>query len=224
MLGKLTGWSDTIVAPATPPGTGALGVIRLSGPKSIAIAASLFPSKDLNLQPSHSLHVGLLKQKEHALDEVVLSLFRGPRSYTGEDVVEFSCHGSPKVIEDIINACLNEGARLARAGEFTQRAFLNGKLDLVQGEGVADLIASHSEAARDTALNTMRGGFSAELKQLREQLLKFSALMELELDFSQEDVAFADRGAFYKLIGEAEKLTGTLIESFRWGNVIRNGV
>ncbi len=224
MLGKLTGWNDTIVAPATPPGTGALGVIRLSGPDSIPIAASLFSSKDLTLQPSHSLHVGLLKEKEKALDEVVLSLFRGPRSYTGEDVIEFSCHGSPRVIEDIINACRNAGARLARAGEFTQRAFLNGKLDLVQAEGVADLIASQSEAARDTALNSMRGGFSAELKQLREQLLKFSALMELELDFSQEDVAFADRGAFYQLIGEAEKLTGILIESFRWGNVIRNGV
>ncbi len=224
MLGKLTGWDDTIVALATPPGIGAIGVIRLGGIRSVEIANDLFPSKDLLLQASHSLHVGLLKEGDQLLDEVVVSIYRAPGSYTGEDVVEISCHGSPHIQERILQACLSKGARLARAGEFTQRAFLNGKMDLTQAEAVADLIASHSEASRKSALHTMRGGFANELKSLREQLLGFSALIELELDFSQEDVEFADRKKFYALIEDAQQVTDRLIESFRFGNVIRNGV
>src|SRR5450631_4474253 len=224
MIGKLSDWDDTIVALATAPGIGALGVIRLSGPAAIEIVNVLFPSKDLSAQPSHTLHVGLLKLGEEILDEVVVSLYRAPKSYTGEDVVEISCHGSTHIEEKIIAACVQLGARLARAGEFTQRAFLKGKMDLTQAEAVADLIASHSEAARISALHTMRGGFAEDLKNLREQLLGFSALIELELDFSQEDVEFADRKKFYALIEEAQQVTHELIESFRYGNVIRNGV
>jgi tRNA modification GTPase len=224
MLGKLTGWDDTIVAPATAPGIGAIAVIRLSGARAVEIANALFPSKDLSEQPSHTLLVGLLKDGDDLLDEVVISLFRAPRSYTGEDVVEISCHGSPYMQERILAACLSRGARMARAGEFTQRAFLNGRMDLTQAEAVADLIASDSEASRLSALHTMRGGFAAELKALREQLLGFSALIELELDFSQEDVEFADRKKFQALIAEAQRMTDRLIESFRTGNVIRNGV
>ena len=224
MLGKLTGWEDTIVALATPPGIGAIGVIRVSGPGSIKMIAGLFVGKDLLAQPSHTLHVGVLKEGEEVLDEAVVSLFRAPRSYTGEEVVEISCHGSPYVLERVIKALLNQGARLAKAGEFTQRAFLNGKLDLAQAEAVADLIASHTAAAARTALHTIRGGFSRDLRELRERLISFSALIELELDFSQEDVEFADRTQLYHLIREAEETTADLIASFRLGNVIRNGV
>ncbi|HEY4291250.1 MAG TPA: tRNA uridine-5-carboxymethylaminomethyl(34) synthesis GTPase MnmE [Puia sp.] len=224
MLGKLAGWEDTIVALATPPGIGAIGVIRVSGKISFDIVNQLFIGKDLREQPSHTLHVGVLKEGDEQLDEVVISLFRGPRSYTGEDVIEISCHGSPYVQERVIQALLHAGARLARAGEFTQRAFLNGKLDLAQAEAVADLIASNTAASARTALNTIRGGFSRALRDLREQLISFSALIELELDFSQEDVEFADRTQLYHLIGEAEDVTGRLLASFSLGNVIRNGV
>lgn len=224
MTAKLTGWDDTIVALATPPGVGAIAIIRLSGPKSMDIIDELFPSKKLSVQSSHTLHVGMLIENHQPLDEVVVSLYKNPRSYTGEDVVEISSHGSPYVQEQILQACLRKGARLARAGEFTQRAFLNGKLDLMEAEAVADLIASRSEASRKSALHTMRGGFSQDLKLLRDRLLSFSALIELELDFSQEDVEFADRKQFYQLIDEAEMKTRQLIESFRLGNVIRNGV
>ena len=223
MLGKLTGWEDTIVALATPPGIGAIGVIRVSGRSAFTIVSRLF-IKDLSLLPSHTLHVGLLRHDGQDLDEAVVSLFRGPRSYTGEDVVEISCHGSPYVLERVIQALLSHGARLARAGEFTQRAFLNGKLDLTQAEAVADLIVSATSAAAGTALNTIRGGFSRALRELRERLISFSALIELELDFSQEDVEFADRKQFYQLITEAETMTASLLASFRLGNVIRNGV
>ncbi len=224
MLGKLTGWEDTIVALATPPGVGAIGVIRVSGPEAIRMAAALWPAKDLLQQDSHTLHVGVLKEGEEALDEVVVSLFRAPRSYTGEHVVEISCHGSAFVLERGISALLHQGARLAKAGEFTQRAFLNGKLDLAQAEAVADLIASQTAAAVRTALHTVRGGFSRALRNLRERLISFSALIELELDFSQEDVEFADRVQLYHLIDEAAGTTSALLESFRLGNVIRNGV
>lgn len=224
MIGKLAGWDDTIVALATPPGVGAIGVIRLSGSRAWEIADALFPVKDLGRQASHTLHVGVLKEEGKILDEVVLSLFRGPKSYTGEDVVEISCHGSPFVQEQVIAACLRQGARLAKPGEFTQRAFLNGKLDLTQAEAVADLIASNTEASRRAALHTIRGGFSEVLHQLRERLLQFSALIELELDFSQEDVEFADRTRFDALITEAQGTTQQLLQSFRLGNVIKNGV
>jgi tRNA modification GTPase len=224
MLSKLTDWDNTIVALSTAPGTAALGVIRLSGPESIHIANQLFPSKDLSVQPSHTLHVGLLKNGPEVLDEVVVSIYRAPKSYTGEDVVEISCHGSTLIEEKILSACIEHGARLARAGEFTQRAFLKGRMDLTQAEAVADLIASHSEAARVSALHTMRGGFADDLKMLREKLLGFSAMIELELDFSQEDVEFAERKKFYELIEEAQRAVSELIESFKYGNVIRNGV
>jgi len=224
MLGKLAGWDDTIVALATAPGIGAIGVIRVSGPASWEIVDKLFPSKDLRQQPTHTLHVGYLKEEEEMLDEVVVSLFKGPKSYTGEDVVEVSCHGSPYIQERVIQAFLRGGSRLARPGEFTQRAFLQGKFDLAQAEAVADLIASNTAASARTALHTIRGGFSRALKELRVQLLSFSALIELELDFSQEDVEFADRSQFYRLILEAESTTQALLQSFRLGNVIRNGV
>ena len=217
-------WNNTIIAIATPPGIGAIGVLRISGDKAIEIINSIFASKNLLQQPSHTLHVGSLKNNNEVIDEVVVSLFRAPRSYTGEDVVEISCHGSFFIQQKIIDICIEKGARLAKAGEFTQRAFLNGKLDLTQAEAVADLIASNTEAARKTALQNMRGGFSNTLKELREQLLKFSALIELELDFSQEDVEFADRTQLYNLITEAQTVTNNLLQSFKLGNVIRNGV
>jgi tRNA modification GTPase len=223
-MNKLTGWDDTIVALATPPGVGAIGVIRLSGSKAFLIINSLFSSKDISQQASHTLHVGFLKRDAEVLDEVVLSLYKGPRSYTGEDVIEISCHGSPYIHEKIIEACIEKGARLAKPGEFTQRAFLNGKLDLAQAEAVADVIASNTSASHRTALHTMRGGFSTTLKNLREQLIRFAALIELELDFSQEDVEFADRTAFYDLIHQLTHTTRQLISSFQLGNVIKNGV
>lgn len=224
MSTKLLGWDDTIVALATPPGVGAIGVIRLSGTKAIEIVNSLFPSKDLTAQPSHTLHVGLLKQDDQVLDEVVISLFKGPRSYTGENVVEISCHGSPYIHQQVIDACLQAGARVAKPGEFTQRAFLNGRLDLAQAEAVADLIASNTAASHKTALQNIRGGFSNALKDLREQLIQFSALIELELDFSQEDVEFADRSQLKSLVGNAMQQTNALLQSFKLGNVIKNGV
>lgn len=220
----LSGWDDTIVALATPQGIGAIGVIRVSGKNTFSILNELFPSKDLLVQASHTLQVGYLKDGGQVLDEVVLSLFKGPRSYTGEDVIEISCHGSPYIQEQVIQAVTKRGARLAKPGEFTQRAFLNGKLDLTQAESVADLIASNTEASRKTALHNMRGGFSSDLKQLREQLIRFSAMIELELDFSQEDVAFADRKELQALIAELQGSTQQLIRSFSLGNVIRNGV
>ncbi len=224
MNNSLPGWDQTIVALATPAGIGAIGVIRLSGPMSFDIVNELFPSKDVTTLPSHTLHVGLLVYAGRQLDEVVISLYRGPRSYTGEDVIEISCHGSPYIQQQVIDACIQLGARLAKAGEFTQRAFLNGKLDLTQAESVADLIASNTAASQKAAMHTMRGGFSEELRNLREELIRFSALIELELDFAQEDVAFADRAAFYTLIGQLQSATDRLIHSFRLGNVIRNGV
>ncbi len=217
-------WDDTIVALATPPGIGAIGVIRLSGPSSIAIINQLFPSKDLTTQPSHTIHVGYLQYNGELLDEVVVSLFRNPRSYTGEDVVEVSCHGSPYIQQQVIDAVLESGARLARPGEFTLRAYLNGKIDLTQAEAVADLIASGTKASRDNAFHAMRGGFSKVLADLREEMIKFSALIELELDFSQEDVEFADRTQFYTLLRSAAAITHSLMDSFAYGNVIRNGV
>lgn len=221
---NLSDFSDTIIAVATPPGIGAIGVIRMSGNKAIEIINSIFSNKDLSAQLSHTLHVGNLRNDEEIIDEVVVSLFKNPKSYTGEDVVEISCHGSSFIQQKIIDVCIKKGARLAKAGEFTQRAFLNGKLDLTQAEAVADLIASNTEASRKTAMQNMRGGFSHVLKDLREQLIKFSALIELELDFSQEDVEFADRTQLYNLINEAIIVTNNLLQSFKLGNVIRNGV
>jgi tRNA modification GTPase len=217
-------WDDTVVALATPPGMGAIGVIRVSGKHTFTLLNELFPSKNLLEQPSHTIVVGLLKDQGKVLDEVVLSLFKGPKSYTGEDVIEISCHGSGYIQSQIITAITARGARLAKAGEFTQRAFLNGKLDLAQAESVADLIASNSEASKRAAIHTMRGGFSTDLAALREQLITFSALIELELDFSEEDVAFADRSALHKLVSNLQSATKQLVDSFALGNVIKNGV
>ena len=224
MINKLSGWDDTIVALATPPGIGAIGVIRLTGNNAINIVNKLFPSKDLAIQSSHTLHVGYLKDESAILDEVVISLYKNPRSYTGEDVVEISCHGSAFVQGQVIKSIINKGARIAKPGEFTQRAFLNGKLDLTQAEAVADLIASNTDASKNAALNNIRGGFSELLKHLREQLIQFSSLIELELDFSEEDVAFADRKKFIELIGKISASTKKLLHSFKLGNVVKNGV
>ena len=224
MAANRGGWEDTIVALATAPGIGAIGVIRLSGAAAIAIADALFTGKDLLAQPSHTAHVGILQENSQLLDEAVVTLFKGPRSYTGENVAEISAHGSPFIIEQIIQACIRKGARLARPGEFTQRAFLNGKMDLTQAEAVADLIASNTEASRRTAIKNMRGGFSHALLALREQLIKFSALIELELDFAEEDVEFADRHQFSSLIQQLQATTRQLLHSFSLGNVIKNGV
>ena len=216
--------NDTIIALATPPGVGAIGVLRMSGNQAIKIADSIFTNKDLAAQLSHTLHVGVIKNNDEVIDEVIVSLFKTPKSYTGEDVIEISCHGSSLIQQKIIDVCIEKGARLAKPGEFTQRAFLNGKLDLTQAEAVADLIASNTEASHKAALQNMRGGFSNALKNLRDQLLKFSSLIELELDFSQEDVEFADKTQLYNLIISAQEITSNLLQSFKLGNVIRNGV
>ncbi len=224
MINKLSGWDDTIVALATAPGISAIGVVRMSGKDSIRIISELFPSKNIKEQASHSILVGILKNDDKEIDEVVISIFKAPRSYTGEDIIEVSCHGSPFIQQQVIAACVQKGARVARPGEFTQRAFLNGKLDLTQAEAVADLIASNTTASQKTALNNVRGGFSTQLKQVREQLIQFAALIELELDFAAEDVEFADREKFYALLSEARQATKQLIESFQLGNVIKNGV
>ena len=220
----LTKWTDTIVAIATPPGLGALGIIRLSGSEAVGVVNALFPSKDLAKQASHTLHVGFLQEGETVLDEVVVSLYKAPRSYTGEDIVEISCHGSPYILQQVVQACIQQGARLATQGEFTQRAFLNNKMDLAQAEAVADLIAADTEAMKQTAMRQLRGGFSHDLDSLREQLINFAALIELELDFSQEDVEFADRTALQELITSLKAKISELVSSFKLGNVIKNGV
>ena len=224
MLNKLTGWDDTIVALATAPGIGAIAVIRISGSKALSIIDSLFPSKKIAEQATHTALVGMLKDGNRLIDEVVLTLFKGPKSFTGEDTIEISCHGSTFIQQQIIEACVSKGARLARAGEFTQRAFLNGKMDLTQAEAVADIIAANTVASQKAALHNIRGGFSHELSQMREQLISFSALIELELDFATEDVEFADREKFYNLINELSTSVNKLIDSFTLGNVIKNGV
>ncbi len=220
----MTNLSDTIVAIATPPGEGAIGVIRLSGKEAISIVMAMFSGKDLAAEPSHTLHFGRIKDGNTIVDEVVVGIYRGPKSYTGEDTLEISCHGSNYVLQQVLGLCMRHGARMAKAGEFTMRAFLNGKLDLTQAEAVADLIASHSSSAHKAAMHNLRGGFSEDLKEMREQLIRFSALMELELDFSQEDVEFADRKQFYDLLQRLTMLTIHLVDSFKLGNAIRNGV
>jgi len=222
----MTGMEDTIAAIATAPGTGAIGVIRLSGADALAITGKIFSGKKLTAQPSHTLHFGHIVAIDtgEQIDEVVVGIYKNPKSYTGEDVTEISGHGSPYILQRILEECVRAGARLATAGEFTQRAFLNGKIDLAQAEAVADLIAADSAAARQTALKQLRGGFSADLKTLREQLINFAALIELELDFSEEDVEFADRTALKSLITNLRSRVSELLESFRLGNAIRNGI
>ena len=216
--------NDTIVAISTPPGEGAIGVVRLSGNDAITIAGKIFAGRDLAMQKTHTLHFGKIMDGATIVDEVVVSLYKSPKSYTGEDVVEISCHGSDYVLRQVIALCLTNGARMAKPGEFTLRAFLKGKLDLTQAEAVADLIASQSGTAHKAAIHNLRGGFSEDLRQMREQLIQFSALIELELDFSQEDIEFADRIKFYELIERLTAATDQLINSFKLGNVIKNGV
>lgn len=223
-MSLLPDFKDTIYAMATPPGVGAIGVIRLSGPLAFPIVNELFPAKDLLDVKSHTLHVGILKYQESILDEVVVSLFKGPHSYTGEDVIEISCHGSVFIQQKVMSTLDKMGARMAQPGEFTQRAFLNGKMDLAQAESVADLIAANSEASQQAALKQLKGGFSHDLKRLREELINFAALIELELDFSQEDVEFADRTQLENLITRTLFTTQSLLDSFKLGNVIKNGV
>lgn len=215
---------DTIVALATPNGTGAIGVIRLSGPEAITIADKVFSGKDLTKQVSHTIHFGNIVDGDTVLDEVLVSLFIAPRSYTRENVVEISCHGSAYIIESIIKLLIKNGARSAKAGEFTLRAFLNGQLDLSQAEAVADLIASNSKASQQVALKQLRGGFSTQLQSLRDQLVQFASLIELELDFAEEDVEFANRAQLKKLINEINGVIRNLIRSFELGNAIRQGV
>lgn len=215
---------ETIVALATPNGIGAIGVIRLSGPEAIIIANNVFRGKDLSQQVSHTIHFGQIVDGDLVLDEVLVSLFIAPRSYTRENVVEISCHGSNYIIESIIKLMIKKGARSAKPGEFTLRAFLNGQLDLSQAEAVADLIAANSKASQQVAMQQLRGGFSTQLQALREQLVTFASLVELELDFSEEDVEFANRDQLKQLIHNITKILGRLIQSFELGNVIKNGV
>ncbi|MFC6999891.1 tRNA uridine-5-carboxymethylaminomethyl(34) synthesis GTPase MnmE [Rufibacter roseus] len=215
---------DTIIALATASGHGAIAIIRLSGPEAISMVNGVFKGKNLEKQASHTLHFGTIRDGEKILDEVVVSLFKGPASYTKEDVVEVSCHGSPYITEQLIKLFLRQGARLAEAGEFTKRAFLNGQFDLAQAEAVADLIASDSALTHQVAMNQMRGGFSQEIKALRAQLIHFASMIELELDFSEEDVEFADRSALRNLITQLQRLVTDLLRSFEMGNVLKNGV
>lgn len=220
-------YSDNIVALATPSGTGAIAVIRVSGPQAISIVDQLFKSikgKELVQQKSHTIHLGNIVDGAKILDEALVSIFKGPHSYTGENVVEISCHGSPFIQQQIIQLLLRNGCRTASAGEFTLRAFLNGKMDLSQAEAVADLIASDSEAAHDIAMQQMRGGFSNEIQELRQELLNFASLIELELDFSQEDVEFANRTQFNELLTKISNVLKKLIDSFALGNVIKHGI
>lgn len=217
--------SDTIVALATSPGAnGAIAVIRLSGADAIAIANAVFKGKDLSKQATHTLHFGTIRDGDVIIDEVVISLFKGPNSYTKEHVVEISTHNSNYIIERILSLLIRHGARAAKAGEFTLRAYLNGGLDLSQAEAVADLIASENKASHEIAMNQLRGGISSELQRMREQLINFTALLELELDFGEEDVEFADRSEFLALIGTLKEHVTQLINSFEYGNAIKNGV
>ena len=224
MRENLSTWNDTIVALATAPGLGAIAVIRLSGEAAIHIVGSVFSKKSLANQPTHTVHYGKLLNGQEVVDEVVVTIYRAPKSYTGEEVVEIACHGSPYIQDAILQLMIEHGARMAKPGEFTQRAFLNGKLDLTQAEAVADLIASNTEASRKTALYNLKGGFSNDLQLMREKLIKFSALIELELDFSQEDVAFANKKELEILVQQLQFKTQALLDSFKLGNVIKNGV
>ena len=218
---------DTIIALATASGAGAIAVLRVSGPKAISVSNTLFKSihdKNLLNQPTHTIHLGHIVDVDRVLDEVLVSIYKNPQSYTGEDVVEISCHGSSYIQQEILQLFIRNGCRSANPGEFTLRAFLNGKMDLSQAEAVADLIASDSAAAHQIAMQQMRGGFSSEIKKLREELLNFASLIELELDFSQEDVAFANKKELEILVQQLQLKTNILLESFKLGNVIKNGV
>jgi tRNA modification GTPase len=216
---------DTIVAIATPPGTGAIAVLRLSGAQAIEIVQKVWKGKNLLKQRTHTIHLGyILNENKHILDQVLVSLFRNPQSYTKEDVVEISCHGSVFIQKQLLELFIRQGARLAKQGEFTLRAFLNGQMDLPQAEAVADLIAADSPVSHSLAIQQMRSGFTAQIRTLREELIQFASLIELELDFGEEDVEFADRSALVGLIGRILTLIRNLEHSFEYGNVLKNGV
>jgi tRNA modification GTPase len=216
--------SDTIIALATPQGTSGIAIIRISGAKAFDITDIFFTGKKMNAQKTHTSHFGKIMDGNRMIDEVLISIFRNPHSYNGEDTVEIGCHGSPFIIECIINLAVKNGARIAQPGEFTKRAFMNGKLDLSQAEAVADIIASENESQHNIAMQQMRGGYSEKIKELRQELIDFAALMELELDFSEEDVEFADRTKFLALIDTSLVVIHNLIHSFRLGNVIKKGI
>ena len=218
---------DTIIALATPNGLGAISVLRISGKDAISITEKVFKSKNnklLSEQKSHTVHLGHLLKNSHELDEVLITLFKGPQSYTGENTIEISCHGSIYIQKEIINLFIDNGIRVANPGEFTLRAFLNGKMDLNQAEAVADLIASENEGSHKLAMQQMKSGFSNDLKKLRAELLHFSSMIELELDFSQEDVEFVERDEFKKLTNKIQFELNALINSFQSGNVLKNGI
>lgn len=221
--------NDTIVALATPHGVGAIAVIRLSGPEAISIVEKSFTNKEqkrktLADKPANTIHFGLICDDEAIIDEVLVSVFKAPHSYTGEESVEVSCHGSQFIQQQLLHLFVRDGARMANAGEFTMRAFLNGKFDLSQAEAVADLIASNSNVSHQVAMSQMRGGFSGKIQVLRENLIDFASLIELELDFSEEDVEFADRTELKNLIISIQRIIERLIDSFEVGNVIKNGI
>lgn len=220
----MTYHTDTIVALSTPPGLGAVGVIRISGTRAIEIVNAVFKGKNLLQQASHTLHFGKIVHEQQIIDEVVVGLFLAPTSYTKENIAEISCHGSPYILQKVIEILIKNGARAAKPGEFTMRAFLNGRFDLSQAEAVADLIAADSEIAHKTAMQQMRGGFSLEIKRLREELIHFASLIELELDFGEEDVEFADRMALSATIEQLLRTIHALSASFKVGNVIKKGV
>ena len=215
---------DTIVALATAQGVSAIAVIRLSGEKSLDLAQQCFQGKNLTTQASHTIHFGNFHHDGKIIDEVLVSIFKAPNSFTKENAVEISCHGSPVIVKEIIKTLLQRGARLAQPGEFTKRAFLHGRFDLAQAEAVADLITAETDNARQAALNQMRGGFSKEINHLREELIHFASLIELELDFGEEDVEFAKRDDLRQLILKIQSYLRALIQSFDQGNVIKNGV
>jgi len=215
---------DTICAPATAEGIGAIGIIRVSGKKAIEYVNTCFKGKDLLHVPSHTVHFGRITDGDRVIDEVLASVFIAPKSYTGEHTVELSCHGSPFIIQEIVQRLISNGCRLAKPGEFTMRAFLNKKLDLSQAEAVADLIASNSSESHRTAMMQMRGGFSNQIKEMRERLVNFASLIELELDFAEEDVAFASRDELRGYVNKILEVIQLLLESFTYGNAIRNGI
>jgi len=219
--------NETIIALATPNGLGAISVIRISGKNSIITSDKLFKAKNkkpLSKQKSHTVNLGHILKNGNELDEVLITLFKGPHSYTGEDTIEISCHGSTYIQQEIIDLFIDNGVRVANPGEFTLRAFINGKMDLNQAEAVADLIASENEGSHKLAMQQMKSGFSNDLKKLREELLHFTSMIELELDFSEEDVEFAERGEFKKLTNKIQSELKTLIDSFQSGNVLKNGI
>ena len=215
---------DTICALATADGVGAIGIIRVSGQDALAVVNRIFEGKNLEKVPTHTVHYGFIKDQEEIIDEVMVSVFHAPRTFTAENSVEISFHGSPHIAKKILEALLKNGARTAKAGEFTMRAFMNGRIDLSQAESIADLIASENEASRKAALEQLKGGISKEIAVLRGDLLNFTSLIELELDFAEEDVEFADRSALMGLIANLKTKLGSLIDSFQYGNAVKNGI